>query len=442
MKVTFINPPWYFKKEILFISQNLGIGYLASYIKKYGHEAYFIDALLEGKYKKILVKTKYQTVYRFGLSYEEIVKRIPKDTDFIGISIPFTDLAPIAKELSAVIKKSFPDIPIICGGIYPSNLKENEVIENIDYIVRGEGEAKLLEIISGKKTEIDKLDDLPFPDYDVRPMEEYIKWSPRGERKKKVLSIITSRGCPFDCNFCSIHPVYGYKWRCRSPENVIEEIKYAIERFGIEHIEFEDDNLTLRPKRALEIFEGLKELSVTWSTPNGVRIDTLNYDLLKIMKESGCTSLCLAAEHGDQEMLKLMNKRLDLNKVVEVAKWCAELKIPTNAFFIIGYPGETKERFNNLVKFAKKMKKIGIDTISVFIAKPHPNTKLYYLCKEKGYLVHDDTENVLTLTHYANYHKEYIPIVTEDFDRDEVWRRYKYFQNANWISIKYHNFRE
>jgi anaerobic magnesium-protoporphyrin IX monomethyl ester cyclase len=440
MKVTFINPPWYFKKELLFISQNLGIGYLASYIKKYGHDAYLVDALLDGKHNAVLVKTKYQEVYRYGLPYEEIAKRIPKDTDFIGISVPFTDLATITKEMSAVIKESHPDIPIICGGVYPSNLVDDEVVENVDYIVRGEGEAKLVKIISGEETINDNTD--VFPDYDIRPIKEYIKWSPRGERKKKTLSMLTSRGCPFDCNFCSIHPIYGYKWRARSSENVLEEIEYVIKRFGVEHIEFEDDNLTLKSERAMRIFEGIKKHSITWSTPNGVRIDTLNYDMIKNMKASGCTSLCLAAEHGDPEMLKLMNKNLDLGKVVKVVEWCVELKIPTNVFFIIGYPGETEERFNNLVSFARKLRKIGIDNISVFLAKPHPNTRLHKLCKERGYLVHEDTENVLALTQYANYRKDYIPIVTEDFDRDEIWRRYQYFQNADWVSIRYNLFKD
>ncbi len=362
-KITLINPPWYFDHpRNIILSQNLGIGYLSSYLESHGHKVTVIDSLSEDLDNRKKIKGTYQKFYQVGLSYKDILDKIPKDSDFLGITAPFTNNARIVKELAYCLKTAMPKKPIILGGVYPSISPQESSCSSIDYYVIGEGEKALLDFVSGKDIGmlkgvvsyagnkmnfetaeiISNLDEIPFPARDKLPMERYLNFcSPRRERLRTA-SIITSRGCPFDCNFCSIHLITGYTWRKRSPENVLEEIKLLIKNYNIEHIEFEDDNLTFDKARAMQIFGGIEKMNkdikgLSWSTPNGVRIDTLDKELLQKIKKSNCLSLSFGIESGDPEILKNMNKKIDLEKAIEVTKLCKQLGIKVIIFFMIGY---------------------------------------------------------------------------------------------------------
>ncbi|MBU1062084.1 MAG: B12-binding domain-containing radical SAM protein [Candidatus Omnitrophica bacterium] len=414
-KIVLINPPWYFEhpRDII-LSQNLGIGYLCSYLQKHGHMVSVIDALAEGVGNINKVRGSYQKFYQAGLNYEGILDRIPKDSDFIGISSPFTNNARIVKGLASFIKTALPKTPIILGGVYPSLTPQDALCNSIDYYVIGEGEKALLDLVSDKPAEgikgvvsygenkrdfeyaeiIKDLDEIPFPARDKLPMEKYLSFISPRKLKLKSVSVITSRGCPFDCNFCSIHLITGYGWRKRSPINVLDEIKSLIKNYDIEHIEFEDDNLTLDKTRAMEIFEGIKKINkdtrnLSWSTPNAVRIDNLDEELLREIKKSNCLSLSFGIESGDPEILEKMNKKLNLEKALEVAMLCKKLDIKTIFFFMTGYPGETKDSFNKTLSFIKKLKKIGGDTFYSTITRAYPGTRLFDMCLEKKYISKD-----------------------------------------------------
>jgi len=380
------------------------------------------------------------------------VERIPEDADFIGISAPFTNNAKIVKQLAHKIKAVFPEKPVILGGVYPSLTPQDAFCPAIDYYVIGEGEIPLLEIASGHKPEqvqgvlafaqpceqiksakkIENLDEIPFPSRHKLPMSQYLSFcSPRRDRLRTA-SVITSRGCPYDCTFCSIHSITGYKWRMRSAKNVLAEIKLLVDDFGVEHIEFEDDNLTLEKKRMQEIVQGIillnnKGANISWSAPNGVRVDTLDEELLAQIKASNCVFLNLAVESGDADMLRRMNKRLNLDKVIEIARICKQLKIKTNAFFMIGYPGETEESFKKTLNFVKKLKRIGVDEFYATITRAYPGTRLFYDCKEKGYITDASDGEYMFLGN--EIHKDNA-IQTEDFTSRDLLRRFSLFERV------------
>lgn len=462
-KVVLISPPWIFKKEVEFVSQNLGLGYLASYLEKLGHDIFIIDALLEGINKSTPLYTKYADVLKWGLSDEEIIKLISADADIIGITAPFTDSRFIVNPLSKKLKSAFPSAIVVMGGVYPSTLPQEAMrLSGADILVIGEGEIALSQIAAARKWEeikgivfrrdgkiaetgkgevikdIEK--DLPMPSYDLRPMTKYVEWSPRGNKADKTLSIVSSRGCPFNCNFCSIHPVYGFYWRAFSPERILREVSIAIERFGVDHIEFEDDNLTFEKNRAMGIFEGIKNLKsrdggrIYWSTPNGVMIQSLDKEIIFKMKEAGLELINLPVENGDPDILKLMNKHrydIHLQKTLEVANYCREAGIKEIcAFIIVGYPGEDKKSFARTLDFCKKLLDAGVTAITPLVATPYPNTELYRLCEKNGWLVYPDMENVLIYQRYSDFLPEFVQIETPQCSKEEAFERFQTIRNS------------
>jgi anaerobic magnesium-protoporphyrin IX monomethyl ester cyclase len=436
--IVLINPPWFFEERVQFLSQNLAIGYLAAYLEKESHDVSVIDALVQGEHRLVDVQTKWGHIKRAGLLYEEIVERIPKETEIIGITAPFTHHAIIIRELSTALKKALPSVTIIVGGVYPSTMPEKALSEGVDYVVKGEGEIPLAKIAGGEDPAqiqgvwfrgkdgaivsngtaemVHNLDDIPFPARHLLPMEKYHRLSSRGRVEERAATVITSRGCPFNCTFCSVHAVYGWTWRARSPQNVIDELKLLRDTFDIEHIEFEDDNLTLDIRRAEVIFDGMIGLGLAWSCSNGIRVDKLDRKLLVKMKASGCRVLTLAIEHGDPEMLKIMDKKLDLEKVEEVTSICFELGIPMVGFWVICHPGETRERFERGLKYAKNLKDRGMYGFGVHIAWPLPGTRLYRMCEKNGWLTYPDVDERLIFPgHYY--------IECPEFNAEEVLRR-------------------
>ena len=437
--ITLISPPWYSGPKAVGRSHNLGLGYIAAYLERAGHRVKIIDALEKEGIKNLnKVSSGTADLYQVGLSYDQIVERIPKQTDYIGITVPFTSYALILKELARNIRKRYPEITIIAGGVFPSTLPEKAMAcADIDYAVCGEGEETLLKIVSGMKPEkikgvafrengkpiihgtselIGNLDEIPFPARNLLPMDEYLYFTPRDKTHKRTVSLITSRGCPYDCNFCSVHCIYGYKWRARSPENVLAEIRQLIKEYDIEHIQFEDDNLTLNKERAEKIFEGMLSLSkkVTWSSPNGIRVDTLDYLLLKKMKKSGCNSLCIGVESGHPEILKAMNKNIDLNKVMDIAKVCRELKIYLSVFFIIGYLGETEKHFKETLRYAARLRRSGVRFCHFFPIRTYPGTQLFDYCRKNNLLL-DEENNLIFIGDRGNIGtKECPPVLLKE----------------------------
>ncbi len=454
MRVTLINPPFTFTRssDIIF-SQCLGILYIAAYLRENGgHTVTVIDALFEGNKNAVTLKDGH---LRVGLTNEEVIARIPKDTELIGLSVPFSHLAFLAHGLACDIKRTFPSVPLVMGGVYPSTQTELAMQAVADYIVLGEGEVAMHELItylskqngnplpqgvisnngsqsmgSAVHTYVRNIDTLPFPARDLLPFEKYASHSPRNTRAWRTASIITSRGCPYDCEFCSVHPVCGYKWRPRSPKNVLDEIDELSHTYGVNHLEIEDDNFTFNRDRAMEILEGIIERNslpnargLTWSTPNGVRIDTLDDKLLHAMKRSNCMGINIALEHGDEEVLKRMRKKLSLSKVEEVVGLLHKYDIPTDVFVIYGYPGETRKRFENALNFYSKLKQIApkIEFL-FFIAQPYPGTKLFKRCVQEGYLDANTFSDIEKISRFSTENKCWIK--TKDFDEEELmWRK-------------------
>ena len=453
MKLCLINPPWTTVKgyeDSIRVPFPLGLAYIASYLQTNGIEVKIIDALAEGW----RVRQEENSIIRVGLAHKQITDMVSGfSPDAVGISCMFTSQSGNLHETAFSIKNELPDIPVIAGGAHASVAPDVVLRDsNIDFVVHGEGEHTMLGLMrhlegsidisevkgihyryegeiafTGQRQPIMKLDSLPQPAYSLLPMDEYFRsgeagMAPRSATRKKWMSVITSRGCPFRCNFCSVNLVSGRIWRARSPASVLDEIEYLKEKYMVEHIFFEDDNLTFDPSRAEAIFNGIIErgINITWETPNGIRADRLTASLVDSMKKSGCTGLTIAVESGDQEFLyNTIKKNMDLKKLEYAVKIIKNKGIDLSAFFIIGIPGETEKTVTKTINFSRKLARKGV--IPYFnIAVPLLGTEMYRDAKAKKYLQKEEPEPVDYLMAMQK------PLLrTPDYDPEKLlaWRK-------------------
>lgn len=371
-KIFLVNPPTNsgFYASVM---PPLGPLYIDSYLKSKGLAVDFIDLEIEKNWANVFEKT---------------IRKIKPG--IVGISSNISNLS-TTKKLAKMTKEYNKDIIVVVGGPLPSSSPELYLNENIDFAVKGEGELTFYNFIrnkspvegmfiknngkitfTGEKESVANLDDLPFPSLDKIAIKKYfVNFS----QKMPVSSIITSRGCPFNCIFCN-KSVFGSHWRARSARNVVDEIKWQVNILGVKEICIMDDNFTLDKQRVYQICdlilsEGLK---FKWQCQNGLRADTLDKELLLKMKESGCWKIGIAPEVGDETILAKIDKKLDLNNIREVNNWCRKAGICVHAFFMIGFPFEVKENIEKTINFSIDLNPVIADFAKVF---PFKGTRLY-----------------------------------------------------------------
>jgi len=439
MKVLLVHPPFdILKTEAKKCHPPLGLAYLAAILKD-GHEVTALDALAEGYDKEEAISGDH---IRYGLSFDEIRTRIEgAKPDAVGVSSLFSTQALNAHKICRIAKAIDGKIITVVGGAHPSAVPlEVMKDDDVDFVVIGEGEMVLKGLLerleSGKPVKdleglafreegrvrinprrdyYEDLDALPFPRWDIFPLERYFKINnPHGSPARKVpfMPVITSRGCPFECIFCSIYNVWGRKYRKRSAENVLAEITHLIDKYGVKEILFEDDNLTLDKERAKRIFQGMidRDLGLVWNVPNGVAVQTLDDEVLQLMKRSGCYSISIGVESGDEYILKnVIKKPIDLSSVKPVIRKARALGLETSVFFVVGLPDEKIENMRNTFRFAESLQ---ADNINFFFATPLPGTRLQERCMELGLL--DEKAD------YSKLRSEYPSFTTSAFSRDEL----------------------
>ncbi len=447
MKVLLINPPQTFYPGSEPPAGNLPIGlmYIAAVLQKADYKVEILDAFMEDA-----AFQKNGDTISVGMPFERIKQEICiRKPDIVGIAGPFTCQIENSLNISNLTKELNPSILTVVGGPHVT-LVPYEFLgdaKNVDIVVIGEGEYAMLDIaqtFEGKKQLsaipgvayrqdgkilvnpprpfIENLDEMPYPAYNLLDMEQYLNPKKIGYRsfRDRAISMITSRGCPFNCCFCAVHLHMGRGFRAHSAEYVLKHIKYVVDRFKVKNIFFEDDNLTLDLARFEAICDGIiaEKIKIGWETPNGVRADCLSLNLLKKMKQSGCRSVFVGVESGDQRILdNVICKRLDLERVVEFAKNSKAIGLKTGAFYIIGFPGEKKENMQRTVDFALMLKRNYDVGMHLFMATPSYGTRLYAECKSKGYIQPNLTWNAFA---EARQPKGMPLITTNDFTPAEV----------------------
>jgi len=419
MQITLINPNIVTQADDVFGSgipyMPITLAYVAAYLRKSGYTVKVIDAFGENPTKVRRKNDKYIQ----GLDIHEIIERINKNTQLICVYAGLVVAHSITLEIINAIKQTF-KTPIVVientQSVVAYSLKNvftDFFKAGADYIILGEPELrikKLLEalskeknkitmidglifksgkkiIINKKKNYIKNLDSLPFPAWELFPIENYWKlgYSHAPLSSKKYLPLLTSRGCTYNCSFCIVPETNERKWRCRSPENIVDEIVYWLKKFGVKEFHIEDLNPTISNTRMIEISKLIikRKIKIIWKIAAGTKIEHINKNTLRWMYKAGCRYISFSPESGSQHVLELMKKPFDYSFGIEMTKEMKKLKIISQACFVIGFPGETNKDLLKTKKYIKNLTKAGLDEVAIFIMTPIPGS--IHFGKIQGY---------------------------------------------------------
>lgn len=400
MRILLINPTY----DGIIVAPHLGLGYLSSGLKKNGHEVKILDGLRE--------KIEYEPsewdivgVTAMSTYFPECVQEVKRAKSYglktiIGgphiICDPIQSLIDSGADYAAIGEgeRTFNQL---AAGIPPAQVDGLAYWENGKAVMSKQSDEMIGDTTSGKTTFIMKkdmytlqvgklkrefqldIDDFGQPDWKSIDPRSY-NYEPHGMiiHARPMAPIITTRGCPYSCTYCSAPITAGKRMRCRDPLKVVDEIEMLVNEYGVKEIQIEDDNFTLVREHCVAICEEIlkRNIKVLWSLPNGVRIDKLDKELLVLMKKAGCVSMALGIESANQRILDLIKKQLNKDIVRKTCKLISEVGIETTGFFMIGFPTETKEEIKNTINFAASLP---IDRAHFTKVTPLPGTELFDL---------------------------------------------------------------
>ncbi len=369
-------------------SYSLGIAYLGAVIEKAGHHVSGYDFFTAG-WKK---------------AKKRIKKLIEKEKpEIVGISCLSMNRVSSFKT-AKLVKEIDPNIKVVMGGVHASSLYK-QILENfpVDIICIGEGEETIVELLDvlekGKSLDrikgiayrkgekiirtaprefIKDLDSIPFPKHDF--FKDYID-------KKKTAYVITSRGCPMKCIFCSTSHYWGITWRARSAKNVVDELEILVKKFGVKHVFFHDDTFTLDNQRVIDICKGIEErgLKFTWNC--SARVNPISEEMLRWMARTGCKWISFGVESGSPKLLKTIRKRITPEQVIHAFRLARKVGIEPVMFLFVGTPGENQETIRETMNLIDETDSKNI--LDVGILEIYPNTPLYELAKRQG-IINDE----------------------------------------------------
>ena len=443
MRVLLISPPdknfvygEKIGKKLAPSAPALGIAYIAAVLEQNNISVNLLDA--RGEF----------------LGINEIITEVKEYLpEIVGITCT-TPMFGISVEIAKAIKAFSSDILVVMGGphIAPTPVETIEKYPDIDVTVFGEGEYSMLELAQGKNLEdikgiayrkngqvvvnaprepIENLDSIPFPSRHFYNLNNYHQ--PMHEVYGRPLTtMLTSRGCPFNCSFCSSKVTFGRRVRFRSAENVLAEIDFLIADYGLQVIKFADDTFTLNLTRLEKICKGLKERGLPWIA--NARANTMTKEVLFMLKDSYCKLLLVGVESGDAENLKWLKKNVTLEQMREAFKWTNKLKIDTIATFIFGTHLETKETAQKTIDFAKEIKPT---YANFFVLSPYPGTEACEVMKQGGMMAINDWTEVKS-PKYQDYIINHPRFTKQDFRaiQKRAYREFYYNWPYIWFTLK------
>lgn len=453
--ILLINPPIEDFYQTHIRQEPLGLAYLAAVLEQAQFKVTVLNALAQNQKQKIQLPPEldylrvfyplndvspfrlFTYYYHFGLSFNELTERIKTfSPDLIGITANFTPYFSATVQVARICKIIHPSVPVVVGGHHVTVTPEMTLTNNcFDFVVLGEGEATFLELIrlvfKNSREKLAALTGIGFrdngrvrinwPTRHIQPLDQLP--FPKKYTPDTAKMILTSRGCPNNCHFCTIRKVMGQTIRYRSLVNVLQEIEYWINQ-GIGEFDFEDDNLLYNPLRAKQLWQsiiiqfGKRQLKL--SAMNGIAADTLDEELLELMYLAGFEWLNVPLVSGNPNMLKRLARNQSSEYFFQIVQLAAKYQLKVVAYLIVGLPQDTIEKMiEDIISLARLKVLIGP---SIFY--PPPGSPVYEYCLQRNYI----QSNTFSL-----FRSSAVPVETENFSRTDIVTLFRIIRLLNFI---------
>jgi anaerobic magnesium-protoporphyrin IX monomethyl ester cyclase len=412
--ICLIRPPAAesFRFSTASITLPLGLAYIAAALRNADFEIQIVDAVGEGPD----TRTNYCKGYLVGMRFEQIVDRIPNEADIIGITVVFTHEWPAVVRLIDLIRGRFPDAAIVIGGEHVTSLPEFSLLTSkADIAVLGEGEETIVELVRAlrrhqplntvagiahrqtdcvqvnarRERKID-VDSIPTPAWEYFSLRTYHQHRFEGSlySSRMTIPILATRGCPYQCTYCSAPNMWVPRWIPRDPVKVVDEIEMYVKRYGAGNFPFQDLTAIIQREWIKAFCEELirRNLNIQWQLPTGTRSEAIDPEIAHLLKKSGMTTMSYAPESGSDRTRRLIKKKMTAEKLFASVDAAAGAGLDVTAFLVIGFPHDTPEDLAENLPFLDELARRGVSDVGINFYMALPGTELFRSLYDGGYI--------------------------------------------------------
>ncbi|MCC6672499.1 MAG: B12-binding domain-containing radical SAM protein [Planctomycetes bacterium] len=429
MKVQLIHPPVYLNVHAMTAlrpSVPLGLAYVAASLREAGHAVSILDAVGEAP-DQVSPGLRPQ-LFQLGLTPDQIVDRIDPGADALGITNMWSFSWPLVREIVRRVKARFPDKPLVAGGEHFTGLPEMSMEQSpVDVVVLGEGEEGAVEVFAALARQragesVDwaaipgicyrgpdgrpvrslqvrarrkDVDAIPWPAWDLIKVDVYNEYDfVNGIKKGKTVPILATRGCPYQCTYCSSPNMWTTRWYPRDPKDVVDEIEHYHRTLGATNFPFQDLTAIVKKEWIVAFCNELlaRRLDIQWQFPSGTRCEVVDDEVASLLYRTGGRSLAFAPESGSERTRKLIRKQMKTDSLLDAVRSSVRHRLNVTAFIVIGFPHDEASDLKETARLARQLARLGIDDIAVGFFFPIPNTHLYRELMARGRLsLNDDS---------------------------------------------------
>ncbi len=438
--VCLIRPPAVetFRFSSLSITPPLGLAYVAGAIEAAGHEVQVIDAVTAAPTKH----TRYFRGYLVGLASDELAARVPADAKAVGITVVFTHEWPAIVQLIEAIKARLPDVPIILGGEHVSSMPEFCLMTSkADFLVLGEGEETVVElldaldrgmphaellgigyrepavaangngaapananghgarpgaasaVVNPRRERTLAIDAIARPAWHLIDLDTYHehRWMGGMYSSTKSVPILATRGCPYQCTYCSAPNMWTPRWIPRDPKLVVDEIEYYMQTFGARNFPFQDLTAIIKRDWIVQFCQELlaRGLEITWQMPTGTRSEAIDAEVAQLLRKTNMISMAYAPESGSETTRQLIKKKMKTDRMFESMRAAVDAELNVMVFMVIGFPHDKDEHIRENLAFLETIADIGINDAAVGFYMALPGTQIFDSLYDSGQITLD-----------------------------------------------------
>ena len=421
----------------------IGLAYVAAVLRDAGHHITVIDAPGEALERFISIPSPAGMLQLNGLTPSEIVDRLNPDTEIVGITHMFLHEWPTIREIAERVKAKIPSATVVLGGENATGFWEwiFKQTSAVDYCVLGEGEAPMLELVAriktaqptgdiqglacrasgssvpiGLSTRLTQLETIPWPAWEYVNLKAYMDVADsHGVNRGRSIPMMATRGCPYQCTFCSSPAMWTTRYLVRTPRDVVDEMKTYQERYQINNVNFCDLTAIIQREWTVEFCNILirEKLGVSWQLPSGTRSEVLDGEVLKLMYQAGCRNITYAPESGSERMLQIIKKKVKLPKMLDSLKAAEREGLRTRVSIIIGHPEERRRDAWQSLKLLVKTALIGCHDASPMVFAPYPGSADFVNLVATGQLIISEDYYFIALSRGGRSSCTYNPVMSK-----------------------------